>query len=382
MIKKDKSFFAITTLLILLIFISIIIIILIFKINRTDNKKHEESESYSSYQEEKNIELAEKDISLSTLNILLKCINTSSTDYTFIKEIYFQTNDFINVYAVYGVKNNEMIYYIVTLDYYNYTYDIKSVSEEECNKVKEGKINDYIKITKIEENNNKFELISMSDVQISLMYFNIIKNLFNSEPEVLYDLLDTEYKQKRFETIENFVQYVNMNKNKFANMEISRYAKYKYDDYTQYVCLDNNEDYYIINYNVNNGEYKIFLDTYTVDQPEFIEKYEKATDEQKAGYNINKFIQAINNKDYNYAYNCLADSFKQNNFNTLNDFENYIKNNFANNNELEYLKAYQEGQYYVYDTNIMNKDDSSIIGQKNFIVNLKEDRKFELSFSI
>lgn len=381
--EKNKKI-AIGLLIVLLILSSIILTIIISNTNNSkNNNESDKNEAYSSYEEEKNIDLSEKDTSTTTLNILLNCIN-NNTNYTFIKDIYVQRNDNINVYAVYGIQNNKNIYYIISLDYNNFSYNIKQVTEDECNNIKDGKENDYIKITNIEINNdNTFELNVMSDVQTSAMYYNIIKNVLNSEPEVLYNLLlDDEYKQKRFSNIETFNEFVNQNKSKYNNMKLSKYAKYKYDGYVQYVCLDNNGDYFVINNNVDNGEYKVLLDTYTVDQQEFIKKYDSASDNEKAGYDINKFFEAINAKDYKYAYNCLAESFKQNNFTTQKQFENYIKNNFYNKNDVKYLNYRKEGNYYIYTVNIINSVDTTKSVQKDFIVNLKENRQFEMSFSV
>lgn len=383
MIKKYKKI--IITLLIILLIISFIILTVIIQISKNNIKNNDDDDSgqYSSYQEEKNIDLSEKDTSTTTLNILLNCIN-NNTNYTFIKDIYVQRNDNINVYAVYGIQNNKNIYYIISLDYNNFSYNIKQVTEDECNNIKDGKENDYIKITNIEINNdNKFELNVMSDIQTSAMYYNIIKNVLNSEPEVLYNLLlDDEYKQKRFSNIEAFNEFVNQNKSKYNNMKLSKYAKYKYDGYVQYVCLDNNGDYFVINNNVDNGEYKVLLDTYTVDQQEFIKKYDSASDNEKAGYDINKFFDAINANDYTYAYNCLSESFRQNKFSTQKQFENYIKNNFYNKNDVKYSNYRKEGNYYIYTVNIINSADTTKSVQKDFIVNLKEDRQFEMSFSV
>lgn len=383
MIEKYKN--VIISALIILIIISIAIILIIFNIkdNNTEQNNQENDEGYSSYQEDKSIEYSEKDISKTTLNILLNCINKQDKEYVFINEVYVQRNDSIYVYAIYGKQNNNPVYYIASLDYDNYTYNIKEVTAQECDDIKYGKINDYIKVTSIEKvDDNTFELNVMLDAQMANFYYDIIKNLLNSEPEVLYDMLNIEYKQKKFETIDNYLKYVNTNKTKYANMEISKYAKYKYDGYTQYVCLDNNGDYYIINDNVDTGEYEILLDTYTVDQPEFIEKYEAATDDKKAGYDINKFITAINAKDYNYAYNCLATSFKQNKFPTLESFEKYIKNNFYEKNEVQYTNGRKEGNYYMYTLNITDANNSGESIQKDFIVNLKDDREFEMSFGV
>ena len=384
MSKKYKNI--IISLLLVLIIISVVIILIILNVkdnnvDENNNNMENNGEEFSSYQEDKSIEYSEKDTSKTTLNILLKCINKQDKDYVFINEVYVQRNDSIYVYAIYGKQNNNPVYYVASLDYDNYTYNINEVTSQECDNIKTGKINDYIKVTSIEKkDDNSFELDVMTDVQIANFYYDIIKNLLNSEPEVLYDILNNEYKQKRFTTLDNYLKYINDNKKKYANMEISKYAKYKYNGYTQYVCLDKNGDYYIINDNIDTGEYEILLDTYTVDQPEFIKKYESATDDKKAGYDINKFITALNAKDYNYAYNCLATGFKQNKFPTLDKFEKYVKNYFYENNKVQYTNGRKEGNYYIYTLNITDANNSENSIQKDFIVNLKDNREFEMSF--
>jgi hypothetical protein len=51
-------------------------------------------------------------------------------------------------------------------------------------------------------------------------------------------------------------------------------------------------------------DYKLILDEYTIDLPEFTEKYKKAAPQEKVGMNIEKIISAINNKDYGkYRFN-------------------------------------------------------------------------------
>ena len=202
------------------------------------------------------------------------------------------------------------------------------------------------------------------------------------DQENIYNLLDDEYKEKKFGNIDSFKNYIELNRETFSNMEIQKYARYYYDGYTQYVALDNFGNYYVFN-ETSTMDYKVLLDTYTIDQPEFIENYDSASDVEKAGYNIDKFMTAINTKDYNYAYNHLAQSFKQNNFTTLESFINYIQNNFYSNNECEITNGQKEGNYYVYTVNISNANqENSGITQKNFVVNLKENREYELSFNI
>lgn len=275
---------------------------------------------------------------------------------------------------------------VAYMDNENNTYLLEEIERGEYEDIKNKQISEkFLQKRTIENNNanNQITMELMTDVRIVNLYYDIIKNLLNSEPEVLFDILDTNYKEVRFGNIENYMDFVNNNISKFSNMTISKYAKYSYEDYLQYICLDNYGDYYIINEDLQTGDYSILLDSYTIDQPEFIEKYDSASDVEKAGYDIDKFMTAINAKDYNYAYNHLAQTFKQNNFPTIDSFRTYIQNNFYARNEFEITNGTKEGNYYVYTVNILNAEqENSGLKQKNFIVNVKEDREYELSFNI
>ena len=333
------------------------------------------SKEYTDEKEFINFFIGYKEIEIYVDKILMTKLSNSVNAYLLIGKVRDTQKDDIVRYNM-----------IIEIDFKNYTFEVfpnEYIKEKEMENLEAG---DKIELSPKEKINNQ-EYNTIKDQTnryntVAIPYFEKLKIDLLYDSEYIFNILDEEYKQKKFNNDYNsFIRYIEQKRNSFEDMIIEKYARYDYDGYIQYVCIDNNENYYIFNEN-SVMNYEVLLDTYTIDQPEFIEKYEKATMEQKAGYNINKFVEAINDKDYIYAYNCLAESFKQNNFKTLNDFENYIKNNFSNNNELEYLKTYQEGQYYVYETNIINKNNSSIIGQKNFIVNLKEERTFELSFNI
>lgn len=380
-----KKKIIITLLILLLILLAIILILTIFLKNSSSIENNNPDEDMSTGIDEYVEKEVSKMTSKTTLNMLLKWLNTDGENYCFVKEIYRLNKDEIEEYFVYAIQNNENKYFVAYLDQENNTYMLEEISNTEYEDVKNEKINNkFLQVKTIEDNgSNEYSIELMSDVKIANMYFDIIKNILNSEPEVLYDILDTDYQQKRFGSTENFMEYVDNNKNKFANMQISKYAKYTYEGYMQYVCLDTNGEYYIINEDTTTGDYKILLDTYTIDQPEFIEKYDSASDIQKAGYNIDKFMQAINAHDYTYAYNCLAESYKQNNFTTINSFRNYIQNNFYSKNNYEIKNGTKEGDYYVYTVNITDAEqDTSGLVQKNFIVNIKDNREFELSFNV
>ena len=380
-----KKKIIIILLILLLTLLAIILILTNFLKNNSSIDNNNPDEDMSTGIDEYVEKEVTKMTSKTTLNMLLKWLNSNEDDYCFVKEIYRLNKNEIEEYFVYVIQNNENKYFVAYLDQENNLYMLEEISNTEYEDVKNEKINNkFLQVKTIENNgNNEYTIELMSDVKIANMYFDIIKNILNSKKEVLYNILNTNYKQKKFGSIENFMEYVDNNKNRFTNMQISKYTKYTYEGYMQYVCLDTNGEYYIINEDTTTGDYKILLDTYTIDQPEFIENYDSASDVEKAGYNIDKFMTAINTKDYNYAYNHLAQSFKQNNFTTLESFINYIQNNFYSNNECEITNGQKEGNYYVYTVNISNANqENSGITQKNFVVNLKENREYELSFNI
>lgn len=262
-------------------------------------------------------------------------------------------------------------------------YPYEYLLEKGYSKLKDGDILKIQSINEIEKNEyNVFEDQSNRYKTIAVPYFEKLKIDLIYDSEYAYNQLDNDYKINKFNnSFEEFEKYINNNKNKILNMQIKKYARYYYDGYIQYIVVDNNGDYYIFN-ETSTLNYKIILDAYTIDQPDFIERYDTATDEKKAGYDINKFIQAINNKDYKYAYNCLADSFKQNKFQTQSNFEEYIKKNFYENSILKSATASKQGSYYTCSIVLENKDSEGQMMQKTFTVNLKDDRKFELSFTV
>ena len=130
-------------------------------------------------------------------------------------------------------------------------------------------------------------------------------------------------------------------------------------------------------------KYNIILDTYTIDLPEFIEKYNKGNDQVKVGMNIEKINNALNDQDYNYIYEKLDDSFKNNNFNTYQKFVEYAKSNFFKANEIEYEQFSKEGNTFIYELKLKSSEDENA-STKNMtiIMQLLEDTNFVMSFNI
>ena len=195
-----KKKIIITLLILLLILLAIILILTIFLKNSSSIENNNPDEDMSTGIDEYVEKEVSKMTSKTTLNMLLKWLNTDEENYCFVKEIYRLNKDEIEEYFVYAIQNNENKYFVAYLDQENNTYMLEEISNTEYENVKNEKINNkFLQVKTIEDNgSNEYSIELMSDVKIANMYFDIIKNILNSEPEVLYDILDTDYQQKRF----------------------------------------------------------------------------------------------------------------------------------------------------------------------------------------
>lgn len=292
----------------------------------------------------------------------------------------------ILAYYVYGKLKQDMFsqetidtYLKVYVDNFNSAYSIYPITKEEYGKLlKSGEKVDDKEI--LLNSYNKYNNITVNNETISTQLLYNFKAKVNNDIESAYSCLDPEYKEKRFSNIEQFEQFIKFSKIRFAML--SKFKINSYNNYTQYVCIDQNGNYYIFK-EESVMNYTVILDTYTLDLPEFMEKYDKGTDKEKIKLNINKIIEAINNQDYQYVYNKLDKTFKNNNFNNINTFENYIKNNFYNKNEIKDFNYRQEANVFICTLGLSNRENETA-GTKSItiLIKLLENRDFVISFSI
>ena len=200
-----------------------------------------------------------------------------------------------------------------------------------------------------------------------------------AKPDLAYEYLDDSYKEKKFGNVDNFINYINKNKKQLVQLRLNQYSYNDYNDYIQLICVDQNGHYYIFNeeYPMN---YIVILDTYTIDLPEFVEQYSSSSEDRKVQFNIQKFFDAINDGDYKYAYSKLDQTYKNNNFPTQTDFENYMKTNFYAQNKLGYTSYEKNGDLYIYKMVITNGENSSQTIEKQFVVKLLDGTNFVMSF--
>ena len=276
--------------------------------------------------------------------------------------------------------------------------------------ITDGTTTNLDNITSIEKKeNNTYTYANISDEQYVKKLFMNFTTRATKNINLSYQNLDKEYREKRFENVESYRKFVNENREKYLSYDstnnkapgdfnsyeeymiyeatlnpltLKSYKKDNYDQYTQYVCIDENEKYYIFRETAP-MQYSIMLDSYTIDLPEFTQKYEKATDEEKITLNLQKCFEAINNQDYDYVYKKLDPTFKANSFSSKEIFEKYMKANFYTSNKARASNGKKQGDIYTYDVTISDKTgENSKTFKKTFVMQLKEGTDFVMSFSI
>ncbi len=360
-------------------------------INNSAFYGYDESGNYTNLMSEKDINsymygvLSEDYINKKSINI------NNIRDYVYkIEEDCFFTpiellkkgnTESVKTFGVYGVIVTQEYkpllesYMIVNIDENNNTFSVEQLATKD--EINSTKVNIPTEI--IEKDNNVFPELGITSEDLIQGYIDDYKRLSLAYPELLYsNFLNDEYKSKRFASLEEYKKYVNDNKDKIESIYPSKYQVIEQEEYTQYIVVSEIGEYYIFN-SSNPSEYKVILDTYTIDIPQFTEKYNSSTEQQKVALNIDKFMQAINAKDYKYAYGCLADSFKNNYFKTQEEFENYAKENFYASNTVEYNEFDTQGDVYTYSVILTDKETGEQ-KTKTFIMQLGEGTEFKMSF--
>lgn len=290
--------------------------------------------------------------------------------------------DFILVnFAINGIEDNMLI----KLDFANNTFSIfgKEYLEDKGYN-KDTEISSIeISTNDIESNNyNSFDLVNTDDKYVINQYFSEYQTKLLNNTDSAYELLDQEYRENKYENPEEFSQYVETNYETLQNTYLTKYQINQFDEYKEYVCLDANNNYYIF-IEKSMTDYSVILDTYTVDLKDFTDKYNSADVSTKVGMNVEKVIEAINDKDYRYVYNKLDETFRNNNFGSLDNFNTYMNENFYENNEMEYLEFSEEGDTYIYSARVKNTQEENSEGREiTIIMRLLEGTDFVMSFSM
>ena len=288
----------------------------------------------------------------------------------------------ITSYAVQGRigdNSENKVYFIFRVDPQNSTYSM----EEQDNVNSLDSIDLRTDITEINNTgNNTFEYTTVNSEQMCRIYLNDYKDKELNNPEEAYSMLDDEYKKIRFQTYEDFQEYLNEYRNIIQNSVLTSYYSEIKDDYTEYILVDNYNNSYTVR-STGIWDYKIMLDNYTIKVDTYEKEYSNLDDEAKVQANIHIFLQMINTKDYTHAYEKLADGFKSNYFNTLESFEDYMKNNWFSYNILADIDISEEANSYV--CNVTLRDGAGSAANqtnKTIIMQLREGTDYVMSFTV
>lgn len=310
------------------------------------------------------------------------CIQNNVDENFVAKDMNILAEYRIYSYSVYGTNGNDTMYFIVRVDMENMTFLMEELDDSKYDNI--DQINLETDIQEIKSNGeNDFEYITISDEQICRIYLEQFSKLELENYEEAYALLDEQYKKERFPTLVDYQEYIEMYQDIIKESVLAKYSVDYYDDYTEYVLVDTYNNFYILNA-TSVMNYTIKLDYYTIKVDSYEEEYSKLSDEDKVQANVYIFLQMINTKDYEHAYKLLDDTFKTNNFATLEQFKEYVQNNFFSYNlNSTDANIKKEGNYYIYES-IIKESNSSAAESKNLdiIMQLQEGTDFVMSFSL
>ena len=299
-------------------------------------------------------------------------------------------------YAVEGIAVNtdyelvSELNLIVNIDYNNNTFSIEPTETQYDD------IEIIPNIASIEKNdNNKYSTGKVSMENTAKDYVNNYKKIVLAKPEVIYNHMSEEYREKRFENLENFQKYVENNREEIRNIDLTQYLFNSLENCGEYVGKDQYGNLYIFK-EKEVMDYTIELDDYTLDydDEEFVKEYNSSTDQYKVANNINKIVKMINNRDYLSIYNVLDENFRETEFGSIETFEDYMREAFPKHYEVNY-EDFDKEDDEIYSqsvilTEIMIRDEDYEYTQgdegdrveKTILMKLEDNTNFAMSFNI
>lgn len=317
----------------------------------------------------------------SYIHILDKDINFTALDMLYING---KNVDNFLVYGMLADIDNNYIgdtYILVNLDKDNRTFAIEPITGDYNNIAQIDIIYDGNSINS--NDNNIYVPIQKNDQQIAQDYFLKYKKLLQINPETVYNnFFSNDYKNKKFKSIENFKDYVDKNKEEIKNIQFDSYSVNNYTDYIEYVCMDQYENIYIFD-EESIMQFELKLDTYTIPTDKFKETYDKSGNQYKVAMNIDKWIQMLNNRDYKTAYSYLDETFRNNNFESEEAFEKYMRERYPLHYDFELGENTETNGIYTQTiklTDITGEDESII--ENTIIMQLLDNYEFVMSFEV
>lgn len=329
--------------------------------------------------------IEENDITTQNVYDFVKPIDLDKYKVQVLEEKVYTNEKVRNYYVVAKIIDNsnyqiiDKVYYIINSNVENDFFSVYPLTGETDN------MYDFISNEVIEQkDNNEVQTEVIKDVEMAMKYFSDFKMNAINKTEYAFNLLDEEYRNKRFNGEKSkFDNYIDKNIEEWSPITITEYLVNNYDGYKEYVCRDKYENVYIFK-ETGIMEYSVMLDTYTVITDKFKNEYEVADEQNKVMMNVDKWVQMLNNRDYEAAFNMLDETFVNNNYEgDVNVFEEKMRSIYPEHYEVAFIK-FEEQPGNIYSQEILLKEigiDTEIELGLTIIMKLEDDTDFVMSFS-
>lgn len=230
------------------------------------------------------------------------------------------------------------------------------------------KLNEFIE-EDIEQEQPQYD-----DLDLMEFYLKDFSDKALTDVEQAYNLLNEEYRDARFGSIDKFKEYIESKQLQIANIELRQFTTEDKGFDRIFKGTDENGNYYYIR-ELGYMDYTIILDNYTMQAD-----YSNLDDEEKIRKHVQKFILMVNSADYTNAYSLLEPTFKETNFPTEQDFITYLKNNWFERNIIASRVVREDGICVV----TMREDIATTSNkiEKQFKVNMLEGIEFTIEFDV
>ncbi len=388
--KKKQIIIIIITLMVLLMLCGGILILL-GKLKNNENNIDTSQDAPELEVETELQRVASKNVLLTAEKIIND--NLESSQKFYIEDAYYQEIE-VDVEAkiyIYGrlfynnYANNKTMYIILNTNYDNMLYDEK-IERDGITKTEYDSIISNLKeqttTTKLSsyDSSKKFTLKNATDEDIITRYLEYYQNMVLYDTKDAYDLLNEDYKNKRFGSYNSFEEYVNDYNQTIENLTLEKYGMSYGETTTKYIAQDTKENYYTFECK-SVLDFDIQLDNYTIEIDDYKAKYNALTDQQKAAICLSNVIQMINTKDYENLYKKVDETFRSKNFPTIDEFKNYINNRYYYYNIVSNTQARMDSNIYVLSFDISSGNNTSAETKKaNLLIQLGNDTEFKISF--
>ena len=105
---------------------------------------------------------------------------------------------------------------------------------------------------------------------------------------------------------------------------------------------------------------------------------------ERIKYYFNVYLDYLDKKDYQSAYNMLDDKFKNNYFKTLDEFTQYVSSKYSPILSVEYNDLTRMGNYYILDVTFLDlfssTSDNMVGKNQKFIIYETDYDKYTMAF--